>query len=310
VSAAIRQPPLVTLYSRTYLDAEVEVDLASLATGKGKVAAPVRVQPGGFACNGALSFARYLPPESIHVITALNLLDRPRLHAHLPKGVSLDPLTTGVEDWLPISIIINPARECRILRDPHEDDCEPWQIERVSSGALAARLHVLGRLPTSFVADVLEQCRTNQGRLAWCGGADLPLDLERQCDLMCVNTAEASRLLEVSGQTTREMAEALARRAGVDQAVRVVTGRGTSPTVAGLRLGERVRLFESSPIAVEPNRIVRLLGVGDCFAACFLANACFKPNGSERKKLDIDGALEAAQISAGQFIQAINPGIS
>ena len=310
------QPPIelgaeckIALYGRTYWDARVEVPLETLGTGKGKVDARVSVAIGGFACNAARAIAGDFSAGSIHVVTAASWLDVPRLRASLPDPIELDAIAIGKSGEIdaasvappPISIVINPADACRILRDPMDDADEPWQLDRVPAGALSAHLHVLGRLPVPFVSALCDRIRSGGAKLAWCGGYALPDELEKQCDIMCVNSKEARRLLGAE-LTPRQCAEALARRAEVSGAVRVVTGGGATATAAAIREGDAVRCHEAPPGDVAKQDIKRLLGVGDAFAAKFLATACFDASGQARHRLDIPGALAAAQATAAEFI--------
>lgn len=297
--------PRIALYGRTYLDVEVQVPLASLAAAKSKVDAQVIAIHGGFACNAARALGGRFARGDLRVVTVTSWLDWPRLRESLPDAVELDAiLTDAAEPLPPISVIIDPARACRIFRDRSERDAPCWRVDRVPSGALGARLHVAGRLPPEFVAELLASSRARQARFAWCGGDSLPLELERECDLMCVNTAEANRLLGTAGRTPRELAEALVGRARVRDAVRVVTGGGQAPTVAAFRQGGAVRCHQARPAPVPPERITRLLGVGDAFAARFLAEACFDARGAPRRRLEVAGALAAAQRVAARFITA------
>ncbi len=301
--------PRISFYGRTYLDVEVQVPVESLAAKKGKVDARVSAVHGGFAANAARAVGSRFAPGEVRVVTATSWADWPRLRHGLPAGVALDAIVTGAGDSLPpISVIIDPARACRIFRDRAEHDAADWQLERVPAGALSARLHVLGRLPGPFAARLLARSREEGARFAWCGGDALPPELERDCDLLCVNSAEAGRLLGASGVSPRRLAEALAARARVKDAVRVVTGGGKSATAAAFRVGRGVRCHEAEPAAVAARRITRLLGVGDAFAAHFVAAACFDARGLPRRRLEVGRALVAAQRAAGRFITTARPG--
>ncbi len=294
--------PRIAIYGRSYVDAQVEIDLASLATGKGKVDARVVAGFGGFACNAARAISGRFPPASVRVVTAASWIDLPRLRAAIPAVVQLEALPTNAPDaaFPPISVVINPSTSCRILRDRMDHEDAAWRVNRVSSDALCAALQMMGRLPSRFASDVLRRCRANKGRFAWVGGDALPRALERECDLLCVNRREAGRLLGVQGGTPREMAAALAKRAKPADAVRVVTGAGKAPATAAFREGGRVHFLESRPRAVS--RIRRLLGVGDVFAARFMTTACFDSRGAPRRRLDVAGALAAAQRAAEEFL--------
>lgn len=295
--------PAITLYGRTYWDVEISgLDLASLSTGKGKVDASIHTTIGGFACNAARSLSARFPGSALHVVTASTDVDQGRLQASLPDGIGIDVLKYGPgTEFPPISVILNPASSCRILRDPMEDTDDIWRIEKVSDIAIGGRLHVLGRLPVEFATYVLQRVHAEGGRFAWCGGHHLPRSLEEQCDIMCVNSAEAVEILGAS-LSPEDSAKALASRATVDNAVRLVTGGGASATVAALRQGEDVRCYRASPKDVDRETITRLLGVGDAFAAVFLASACFDSSGAPRAELEVETALTAAQTMASEFI--------
>jgi len=60
----VSTPPLITIYGRTYWDAEVEVDVPSLGAGKGKQDLPVRVVLGGWGCNAAANLPAGSPAIS------------------------------------------------------------------------------------------------------------------------------------------------------------------------------------------------------------------------------------------------------
>lgn len=287
-------PVSVSVYGRTYWDAEVEVPIAALSAGKGKVDAQVVTRLGGFAFNAARALAGRL--ASVRVVTVCPPLDRPRLVAALPRGVALDALTGA--GTLPVSVILNPARECRILRDVAEPDARAWRLAAVSARSLGARLHVVGRIPQPFVAALLRRAHAAGARVAWVGGQSIGRDLERAVDLMCVNAREAARLVGGEG-TPRTLAVALAERASAKDAVRVVTGAGGAATAVAFHDGSGLAVVESAPPPVK--KIVTLLGVGDAFASNFLAAACFDGNRA-RARPDVKAGLKAGQQAAGRFL--------
>ena len=297
---------LVALYGWTYWDAEVEVDLASLATGKGKVDARVNVVQAGFALNAARALGPSFPAGTVRVVTVTSWDEGRRLERALPPSAVLDAIVT--DDLAPpaVSVIINPRRECRILRDRREDDAGRWRLDRVPEGALSAHLHVLGRLPGPFVAGLVARVRGQGSRSAWVGGHGLTEELERDLDLMVVNTREAERLLGRSG-APRDLAEALVARASATQAVRVVTGAGRAPMAAVSREAGTVRYEESAPPAIDPEAIVTLKGVGDAFAAHFLAAACFDEARRPRLRLEVGQALAAGHAAAARFLAGSPP---
>lgn len=295
-------PTRISLYSRTYWDALMEVPIETFSEGKGKVDAAVSMVMGGFACNAARTIGARLGGESVRVVTVAAKMDWPRIRAHLPADVVLDPIDPGEDGpgWPAITVIINPARECRILRDPVAHADALWRADDVSPTALSADLHVFGRLPADFVAEVMTRSRQGS-RAAWVGGDDLPRDLEASLDLMCVNSKEAALLLG-GKRSPKEAARALVERATVPGAVRVVTGGGKAATAAAFDREGEIGCYEAAPGAVPRAEIKRLLGVGDAFAAMFLTSACFDAEGKPRAQLEAAAALDAAQATAGRFI--------
>ena len=292
----------VALYGRTYLDAEVTVPIPSLAEGKGKADVAVTARLGGFACNAARALAGRLPRGALRVVTLISWLDWPRLRAALPDDVELDAILDGAPAWPPVSVIVNPAGACRLLRGPADDDAARWRIDRVASGALAAPLHIIGRLPGPFVGELLERAHTAGARVAWVGGAALSREHEAAFDLMCVNTAEAQRLLPSGSDSPRELATALATRAAPGS-VRLVTGRASAPAAAALRGRARVTVHEQPPAPIPKAKVRRLKGAGDVFAARFVVEAVFDPRGRPRPRLDVAGALASAHEVTARYIR-------
>jgi hypothetical protein len=292
----------VACYGRTYLDAEVELAIASLASGKGKLDAPVTAVVGGFASNAARALADRLPASALHVVTVASWLDWPRVRASLPGTVELDAIIVDSLAWPPISVIVNPAGECRLLRGRGDEDAASWRLDRVASGARGADLHLLGRLPDPFVRDLLAASRGTGARVAWVGGDAIAPELEVAFALMCVNTAEAMRLVGAGEASPRELARELAARASVDDAVRVVTGRGSAPTAAAVRTARDIVLHESTPAPIPRGAARRLKGAGDLFAARFVVDACCDERGARRDVLHVATALASAQAAAARFI--------
>lgn len=296
----------VTIYGRTYLDAEVTIPLAALAEGKGKVDVEVNAQFGGFACNAARAIGARLPAGTVHAVTVCSELDLPRLRARLPAEVVSAPILDGSDPtvWPPISVIINPAGDCRLLRGRGDNDAALWRLDLVTPGARAASLHILGRVPLPFVGELLAQ-RTPSTRIAWCGGDAISPALERELDLVCVNVIEAQRLLGTTEASPRILAEGLAARATRSGAVRIVTGRSAAPSVAAVREGSDIHCHEGVvPQALPPSQIKRLKGVGDVFAARFLIEACVDETGQPREELAVKAALAVAADAATKFITA------
>lgn len=297
----------VTFYGKTYWDAEIAVPLESLSQGKGKVDVPIEMAIGGFPSNAARAIGGMLSPNRICVVTGVAQTDESRVRDALPPGTVLGPLSGYTEILPAISVILNPATDCRILRDPGPAVEPGWRVDAVPDEAWSADLHVFGRLPLAFASEAMQRVRADGKRVAWCGGDALPPELEAQCDILCVNTAEGASLVGDEASSTRASAEALARRAAADGAVRLVTGRGANATIAAMRTDGEVRVFESEPAKIAREDIVGLLGVGDAFAATFLVTACFGPDGSSHDVIDVESGLARAQDAATHFITHPRP---
>jgi hypothetical protein len=285
----------VALYGRTYLDAEVEVPLELLATGKGKVDVEVQAILGGFPCNAARALAGRLPADRITVVTRIPAIDLPRLRAALPAGTRVRAVTADSLDWPPITVIVNPARECRLLRTGRPGDLSAADLPEIPD----ATLHVLGRVDDTLVDRI--RGMAGDALVAWCAGGSGETPIVDRCDLACVNTAEARALVGDSGATTRELAIALAERAK-PTAVRVVTGRGDAPTIAAVRTETGVRCLESTPTPIPREQVRRLKGVGDVFAANLFVEAALDERGDRRSVLEVERALAVAQAAAARFV--------
>lgn len=296
----------VALYGRTYLDAEVTVPDATLGAGKGKVDVEVTPLLGGFAFNAARALVGRLPPGSLRVVTRTSWLDWPRLRAALPAGVELDAILASDPSpapWPPISVILNPGGACKLLRSPADADANDWRIDRVTSGALAAALHVVGRLPSAFVGEVLKHARTSGSRSAWVGGDALTRPQEAAFDVVCVNTAEAQRLVRSTSSDPTELASALATRAS-GAGVRLVTGRGAAPAAAAVRdTRGRIVVHEQPPAPLKQADMRRLKGAGDVFASHFVVAAVFDSKGGPRRQLDVVAALAYAHENVARYIR-------
>jgi hypothetical protein len=288
----------VALYGRTYLDAELEIPIAELAAGKGKVDVEVTAVLGGFPCNAARALVGRLRAEDIVVVTAMPALDLPRLRAALPPGTTLEVSADDSLDWPPITVIVNPARECRLLRSGRTGDLRASRLRALP----AASLHVFGRVEPALVGEVRRAAP--DAFLAWCGGATAAAEVVRLCDLACVNLAEARALLAAETGTTRELALALAEGAPPG-GVRVVTGRGDAPAVAAVRSDRGVECFESAPDPIARGQIRRLKGAGDVFAAHFVVEAVLDGAGQRRDQLDVARALSAASARAAAFMTMV-----
>ena len=286
----------IALYGRTYLDAEVEIPLALLATGKGKVDVEVRAVFGGFPCNAARALAGRMRAEDVAIVTRISSLDLPRLRAALPPGTAIRAIASDDDlAWPPVTVIVNPASECRLLRSGRPGDLRAADVGPIPR----ADLHVFGRVDHSLVEDV--RSADARALLAWCAGAGGDAPAVHRCDLACVNTAEARALVGNDTASTRELAIALAER-GAPGCVRVVTGRGDAPAVAAVRGDAGLRCFESAPAPIPREQIRRLKGVGDAFAAHFFVEVVFDDRGQRRDELEVERALGLAQAAAARFM--------
>lgn len=292
----------IALYGRTYWDVTVDVELATLGGGKGKLDHAPGVVAGGFAANAARVLGVDAEPGAIRVVTVAGPLDLPRVRADLPPAVALDALAPGDDGWLPITVVINPGRECRILRDRRDRTDACWQLAALAPAAAAAALHVTGRLPAGFVTALADHAHGRGARIAWCGGADLPPALDRGADLVCVNAREAAALLGEPIASTRAAAAALLARCDRDDAVRVVTGAGAEPAAAAWRARGAVEVIAAHPPPIARDRIATLLGAGDTFAAAFCAAACFDRDGRPRAALAVPDALAIAHATTAAFL--------
>lgn len=300
----------VTFYGKTYWDVELQVPLQTLSEGKGKVDLPVTMTIGGFACNAARAIEG-LASIRCCVVTVCIPADRARVQHALPRTTSFCPILCEDDPALlpDISVILNPASDCRILRDPGADDDESYRVDAIADEAWLSELHVLGRVPLAFATALIERLQQSGKRIAWCGGDALPQSLEELCDVLCVNTKEASSLLgeEVGEASTLELASKLAQRAKPSGAMRLVTGRGSQPAIVAFREGDAIRTAESHPKTIPNEEIVGFLGVGDAFAANFLVTAFLQPDGSLRAVPDPALGLEAAQQAASHFLTHPRP---
>ena len=300
----------VTFYGKTYWDVELQVPLQSLSEGKGKVDVPVTMTIGGFACNAARAIEGF-PSLGCCVVTVCAPADQARVQHALPAAASFYPMLSKDDPALlpDISVILNPASDCRILRDPGADDDASFRVDAIADESWRSELHVLGRVPLAFASALIEKLRQSGKRVAWCGGDALPQSVEEHCDVLCVNTKEASALLGVGvGEaSTLELASRLAERAKSGEAMRLVTGRGSQPTIVAFREGDAIRTAESNPKAIPKEEIVGFLGVGDSFAANFLVTTFLMPDGSLRATPDPALGLAAAQEAASHFLTHPRP---
>jgi sugar/nucleoside kinase (ribokinase family) len=287
----------LALYSPSYWDVVVAVAPAALAGGKGKHPAPSTVVLGGFAWNAARVLAA-AGRGGLRVVTVVPDDELPRVRASAPPGVALVAIAAP-PGWLPITVVLDPAGACRILRDPGAALDGAWRWDAVP--ATPAAVHVLGRVPASFAAAAVTAVRAAGARSAWCGGAGLPLAALAGFDLACVNAAEAATLLG-DERATDAAARALAERALGDDAVRVVTGGARQPTVAAVRRGAAIELHAVAPTPLPPGAIATLLGAGDAFAAALIATACLTDAGAARPTLDVVAGLQAGQRAATRLI--------
>jgi hypothetical protein len=284
----------IAIYGRTYLDAELEVPIDQLATGKGKVDVEVRPMLGGFPCNAARALVGRLPAAEVAIVTRIPAIDLPRLRAAVPAGTQIHAVAEDTLDWPAITVIVNPASDCRLLRTGRAGDLTAADLGELPQ----ATVHVFGRVDPSLVGDVRRAAP--DAVLAWCAGASASLSVLDECDIACVNTAEARTLLRSEG-TTRELALAFAERSRPG-CIRVVTGRGDAPTVAAVRDDHGARSVEAAPAPIPRGLIRRLLRVGDVFAARFVVEVTLDAQARRRTMFDVEPALHAAQAAAGEFM--------
>ena len=270
----------VALYGRTYLDAEVTIPLDQLATGKGKVDVEVVASLGGFPCNAARALASRI--SNIAVVTRISSLDLPRLRAVLPPGTAIHAVTDS-EEWPPVTVIINPAQECRLLRTGRAGNVTAADV----GTAPDAHLHIFGRVDPSLITHV-------HGLTAWCAGSGNAIDA---CDLACVNTAEARAILGRTDGTPRELAVALVERAsrkrhpGRHRAWRCRDGRRDAR-----------RSLRVSPGADSARPDPHVQGRRRCVRGALLRRAVLDERGELRTKPALERALAVAQAAAGKFM--------
>src|SRR5262249_31455471 len=164
----------------------------------------------------ARALAGRLPAEEIAVVTSISELDLPRLRASLPPGTQVETTTTQSLDWPPVTVIVNPDRECRLLRTGRPGDLRaapPPRVPPPPPCVPPAQLRVFGRVDPGLVEAV--RAAMPDALLAWCSGASARASIIDRCDIACVNTAEAKALVGSEAPTTRELALALAERGGV-----------------------------------------------------------------------------------------------
>ncbi len=299
----------IALYGRTYWDVEISLDFETLRAGKGKVDIPTPVVIGGFAANAARTIGAIAGAPKHRVVTVCATADVERLRAALPEHTQVHPILTDNPHAMPdISVIFNPARDCRILRDPGDSRDSEWRIDSIPDEVWQESLHVFGRVPQHFAEAAMKQISTAGKRIAWCGGSSLSRSMEATCDVLCVNTSEAMELLGAKGSpSTEELARGLAARAKTTSAIRLVTGRGATPTVAAIRDGDAIASFACEPADVSREEIVSLLGVGDCFAASFLVASHFAADASILRQPDVSAGLIAARAAAAHFLTHESP---
>ncbi|MBK9033928.1 MAG: hypothetical protein IPL61_22120 [Myxococcales bacterium] len=285
----------VALYSRSYWDVLVAVAPSLVAGGKGKVDAPSTVRAGGFAWNAARTLAGSV---AVRIVTVAPAGEGARLAAEVPTGATLEVLAASGAGWLPMTVVLDPGGQCRILRDPGAGLDAAWRAAAVSATTAAAAVHVLGRLPAGFAADVVAAAHARGARVGWCGGADVAPALEAALDLVCVNAREAAALIGDPAASVADCARALAARATGADAVRVVTGGGGQPTIAVHKLDGALDVHAIAPAPIDPSEIRTLLGAGDGFAAGFMRTACLDADGVPRPRLAVAAGLAAGQAAA------------
>jgi sugar/nucleoside kinase (ribokinase family) len=265
----------------------------------------VGVEFGGFALNAGRAAVQVLPAGTVHIVTIVPWAEYPAVSRAMPEGTILDPilLDDAPSGRLPDSLVLSdPSRDLRAILKGRHDLHALLSLERITEGALRASLVAVGRVPEEFARELLDQCERRGSLFAWCGGAALPMELESRCPILVVDRDEAVELLgwEDSEAETGELALALARRARVTGAIRVVTGGGTRPTAAVRDAGSSWDCLEGDPVTVADPKHPK--GAGDGFAALFLATAFADRRGLPRRRPLLEDALQHARFAAAEFV--------
>ncbi|WP_143206526.1 hypothetical protein [Singulisphaera sp. GP187] len=291
----------LTLVGVTYRDLDASLD----AVEDGKRSGDVGIEFGGFAMNAARAAVQSLPDGSVRLVTLVPWAEYPAVSRAMPAGAVLDPilLDDAPSGRLPDSLVLSdPSRDLRAILKGRHDLHSLLSLERITEGALGAAIIAVGRVPAAFARALLEQCQRRDSRFAWCGGAALPAELESECPILLVDRDEAIEMLEWDHPEagTRELAVALARRARVSGAIRVVTGGGTRPTAVVRDAGGSYECLEADPVTIADPRHPK--GAGDSFAARFLAVAFADRSGSSRRQPALGEALQHARFAAAEFV--------
>jgi sugar/nucleoside kinase (ribokinase family) len=292
---------ILTLVGVTYRDLDASLD----AVEDGKRSGDVGVEFGGFAMNAARAAVRCLPAGAVHLVTLVPWAEYPAVSRSMPEGAIFDPilLDDAPSGRLPDSLVLSdPSRDLRAILKGRHDLHSLLSLERITEGALGASIIAVGRVPAEFARKLLDQCQRRESLFAWCGGSALPVELEAECPILLVDRDEAVEMLEWpdSGAGTGELALALARRARVSGAIRVVTGGGTRPTAAACDAGGSWECLEADPVTIADPKHPK--GAGDGFAARFLATAFADRTGVARRKPALPEALQHARFAAAEFV--------
>jgi sugar/nucleoside kinase (ribokinase family) len=295
----------LTLVGITYRDLDAAID----AVEDGKRSGDVGVEFGGFAVNAARAAVQVLPDGSVHIVTIVPWAEYPAVSRAMPGGAVFDPILVddAPSGRLPDSLVLSdPSRDLRAILKGRHDLHALLSLERIPAGALHAAIVAVGRVPAEFARALLEQCRSRESRFAWCGGAALPIELEVDCPIVLVDRDEARELLDRGEPETEadagpgELALALARRARLPGAIRVVTGGGTRPTAVVRDAGDSWECLEADPVTVADPKHPK--GAGDGFAARFLAVAFADRGERPRRKPALAAALQHARFAAAEFV--------
>jgi sugar/nucleoside kinase (ribokinase family) len=287
----------------TYRDLDAAID----AVEDGKRSGDVAVGFGGFAINAARAAVRDLPAGTVRVVTLVPWAEYPAVSRALPEGVVLDPILVGDDPSgrLPNSLVLSdPSRDLRSILKGSHDLHALLDLDRIPEGSLGASTVAAGRIPAEFARELLCRCRDRGSLFAWCGGADVPADVEADCPILLVDREEAQQILGVEAPEpeaeTWELALELARRARVSGAIRVVTGGGKHPTAVVRNHWAYRECLEAVPVSVADPKHPK--GAGDTFAARFLAAAFTDEPGRRRGKPDLAAALQHARFAAAEYV--------
>ena len=294
--------PRLSLIGITYRDLDTCLDSVA-GLGDGKRSTEMAVGFGGFPLNAARAAVAALPAGSVHVVTVVPWAEFPALSRAMPDEVVFDAILAGHDPSLrlPNSLVFSDAAQDRrtILKGHHtmHDWLSPAFIPQ---GALQAPVVAVGRIPETPARELQRHCLRLGTWFAWCGGSSLPLELEADCQVLLVDRDEAVELLGLERpHSTSDMALALATRAQVRSAVRVVTGGGSEPTAVVLDAGNRWDCLEGDQVTVDDPKHPK--GAGDTFAARFLATVFSDPS-APLHPAELARALQHARFAAAAYV--------